>query len=643
MEMARRGISAALSYPVALAVLLAVSNETAVNPVLGWAVGALFIALLGLRVVLRRAFDRIYARSTRLWSYLQTFAITLTALSWGMVSAASILNHGESWTSMIAALITLGMCAGAPHSIGISLPVTRIYLLAILAPNIAVSLMLGGTPGMTLVTVFLVSFFYCLAQGRNVHREFWASRIKSVRLDSDTRDRLHRLTYHDTLTNLPNRELFNDRLSQAINDARRRSTVTAVMVLGLDRFSQINDTLGHQAGDELLKQTALRVQSCIREHDTLARYSGDVFAIILPNLNEARNAARVAGQVLEKMAEPFEIAGLELFVTMSIGISLYPVDSQTDRELIKNAEGTMYRVKQQGGDSYQYFENRINDEAMERLHMETRLRRALERNEFRLCYQPKVDLSTGQLCGFEALLRWYPDEVEAIPPAKFIPILEDTGLIVPVGEWVLRTACAQNRAWHNAGFSQVRMAVNLSARQFRDRGLADLVSRVLSETHLAPQWLELEITESMIMDNTDQTMSILGQLHAMGIHLAIDDFGTGYSSLAYLTRMPIKTLKIDRSFVKDVTTDQNDATLVQTIIAMAHNLNLRVVAEGAETRAQVAFLREQQCDETQGFYFSRPLPATELYDMLHNGVALHDKNETVLPDNTILLYPRQRA
>jgi EAL domain-containing protein (putative c-di-GMP-specific phosphodiesterase class I) len=286
----------------------------------------------------------------------------------------------------------------------------------------------------------------------------------------------------------------------------------------------------------------------------------------------------------------------------------------------------MYRSKEEGGNKYQYYEPNINNESIERLKLETRLRRALERNEFVLYYQPKVSLITGKLSGFEALLRWSPSEEEMISPARFIPILEDTGLIVPVGEWVLRTACQQAKQWQVYLPDNAKMAVNLSARQFQDANLSQLVADVLDETGLDAEYLELEITESMLMEDTDHTIKILQQLHDMGIHLSIDDFGTGYSSLAYLKRMPIGTLKIDRSFVKDITTDSNDATVVQTIIAMAHTLKLRVIAEGSETADQIQFLREQQCDETQGFYFSRPLPANQLRPMLEDGQELLSYN-----------------
>jgi diguanylate cyclase (GGDEF)-like protein len=389
------------------------------------------------------------------------------------------------------------------------------------------------------------------------------------------------------------------------------------MAINLDRFMNVNDTLGHEAGDLLLKEVATRLQSALRENDTLSRLGSDQFAIILPSPAQARDLAKVAKKLLATLDSPFNLRGLELFVTASIGITVYPRDDAHTEALLKNAEAAMARVKQQGGNGYQYYESEMNAQAMERLTLESRLRRALERNEFVLHYQPKVGLAIGgRVCGVEALVRWQPKDAEPVSPMQFIPILEDTGLIVPVGEWILRSACACNRAWQDAGLPRMRMAVNLSARQFRDAGLADTVERVLRDTGLAPEWLELEITESMLMDDSGRTNDVLQRLNTLGVHLTIDDFGTGYSSLGYLKRLPIGTLKIDRSFVKDATTSASDAALVHSIIAMAHGLGLRVVAEGVETPDQALFLREQACDEMQGYFFSRPLPAADLRALL---------------------------
>jgi diguanylate cyclase (GGDEF)-like protein len=538
---------------------------------------------------------------------------------WGLVAALAVHVYGIAWTSLLTVVMTAGLCAGALSSMSMHLPLLRAYLVLMLLPSLLASFTVAGKQGPGLIFVFLAYLVYTLVQGKNMHRDYWEALINSVRLDDATRKRLHDLTYHDPLTDLPNRALFNDRLNQAIRDAHRTSRLVGVMAINLDRFMNVNDTLGHEAGDLLLKEVATRLQSALRENDTLSRLGSDQFAIILPSPAQARDLAKVAKKLLATLDSPFNLRGLELFVTASIGITVYPRDDAHTEALLKNAEAAMARVKQQGGNGYQYYESEMNAQAMERLTLESRLRRALERNEFVLHYQPKVGLAIGgRVCGVEALVRWQPKDAEPVSPMQFIPILEDTGLIVPVGEWILRSACACNRAWQDAGLPRMRMAVNLSARQFRDAGLADTVERVLRDTGLAPEWLELEITESMLMDDSGRTNDVLQRLNTLGVHLTIDDFGTGYSSLGYLKRLPIGTLKIDRSFVKDATTSASDAALVHSIIAMAHGLGLRVVAEGVETPDQALFLREQACDEMQGYFFSRPLPAADLRALLEH-------------------------
>lgn len=622
-EIARRTTPAVISYCAALASMILTTPYIVDHP---WVIyGALAITAPSalLRILLHTTFDRLYNHSQRIWHIAYSTGTLSMALTWGMLNALAVYFYGGAWTSFVVGIITSGVCVGSVFGLNMSLALSRAYLVMLLAPAALVGLFSGNTEVYGLGLIFFIGMIYMLLQSSNVNRGYWEALISTVRLDAETKKRLHTLTYHDPLTNLPNRTLFNDRLLQAIRDAKRNQRQVGVVVLGLDRFKKINDTLGHQAGDDLLKAMAEHLHGTVREGDTISRLSGDTFALIFPNLHQTNDIARIGQKILDHLKQPFELAGLELYITASIGITIFPLDSDNHETLMRNAEAAMYRVKEQGGNGYQYYEVGINAEAMERLQLETKLRRALERNEFVLHYQPKVDLNSGQLSGFEALIRWSPNGTDLISPLKFIPVLEDTGLIVPVGEWVLRTACIQNKLWQANGFYPARMAVNLSARQFREPQLAELVQRVLVETGLAAQWLELEITESMLMEDTEQTIAVLNQLHNMGVHLAIDDFGTGYSSLAYLKRMPIKTLKIDRSFVKDLTTDPNDAAVVQAVIAMAHNLNLRVVAEGAETAEQVAFLRDQHCDEMQGYFFSRPLPADEIRNMLEVGRCLN--------------------
>ncbi len=615
-EMARRAVPAVLGYAASLAILLGTTPYAADHS--AFVIGVLALAMPAglLRLALLLGFDRFYTARPRLWGNLHAAGALGMALSWGLLNAVAIRDYGNGWTSLVTGIITAGVCLWAMLSLTMSLRLLRTYLALVMLPTVVVGLLSQNHDSVSLALLFLAGLGYLMLQSRHVTTEYWTARINAVRVDRETRQRLHALTYHDPLTNLPNRALFADRLEQSLSEARRRRRLTGVMILGLDRFKNINDTLGHHSGDDLLKEVANRMSATLREQDTISRLSGDTFALVINNCRLPNDIARVAQKLLGSLNRPFNHADLELFLTASVGIAVYPLDGDDAETLVSHAEAAMYRVKQLGGDSHQFYERTTNAAAMERLQLEAKLRRALERDEFILHYQPKISLNPARITGCEALIRWKPAGGDLISPAKFIPLLEDTSLIIPVGEWVLRTACAQNKAWQDAGFEPMRMAVNLSARQFRDAGLADMVARVLEETGLDPRWLELEITESMLMEHTDKTMHLLERLHGMGVQLAIDDFGTGYSSLTYLKRMSIDTLKIDRSFVKDITTDPSDAAVVQAVIAMAHKLKLQVVAEGVETAGQVVFLRDQGCDEMQGFFFSRPQSALDLRPML---------------------------
>ncbi len=427
---------------------------------------------------------------------------------------------------------------------------------------------------------------------------------------------------HDPLTGLPNHALFRERLGLAMADARRRNRLVGIMFFDLDRFKLINDTLGHTLGDALLRSVSERLRGWLREADTVARMGGDEFMVILTDLNRPQDAAVVAQKVLTALSEPYLLGGQEIQVTPSIGISLYPLDGEDSDALIKNADAAMYRAKDQGRNTYQFFTADMNAQALERMELGDGLRRALERQEFLLHYQPQVDLATNRVVGVEAVIRWKHPKRGLVPPSKFIPIAEETGLIEAIGEWVLHTACAQNKAWLDAGYPALRMAVNLSARQLRQHGFVDLVSRVLEETGLSARQLELELTESTIMQNEETAVTTLGELSGMGVRIAIDDFGTGYSSLNHLKRFPIGALKIDQSFIRDITTDPDDAEIVRAIIAMTHSLRMKAIAEGVETAEQLAFLREHACDQIQGYYFSHPVPADSFGQLLRNGAML---------------------
>ena len=426
---------------------------------------------------------------------------------------------------------------------------------------------------------------------------------------------LYRLAHYDALTELPNRLLFLDRLGQALGEARRNGRLAAVMLLDFDRFKAINDTFGHTAGDELLQAIGRRIVECVREGDTVARLSGDEFTILLPNIQQRNNAAIVAQKVLDNLQRPFSLNGHEVFISTSIGIALYP-DGADNETLLKHADTAMYKVKEFGGNAYKFYSVEMTMTDLRRLSLETQLRKAIERNELTLHYQPQAEIRSGVIFGAEALLRWQHPELGVIAPSEFIPLAEETGLIVPLGEWVLHTACAQNRAWQEAGLPALRMAVNLSSRQFRQGNLADIVLAALEAAHLDSRWLELELTESVLLQDTQTTASILNELSRIGVHLSIDDFGTGYSSLSYLKRFTIDMLKIDQSFVRDITTDPDDTEIVSAIIAMSHSLGIKAIAEGVESDAQLSFLCQKGCDAIQGYCLSRPLPADEFENFL---------------------------
>ena len=437
----------------------------------------------------------------------------------------------------------------------------------------------------------------------------WSFRDVTERLQTETQIRYQ--AAHDLLTGLPNRKSFNDRLTEALAQAMRHQHKLAVMFLDLDRFKLINDSLGHAAGDLLLREVAQRLKGCLRRHDMVARWAGDEFTVLISDITGIDDAVQVAQKILNAMKPNFNLEGQQLHISNSIGIALYPNDGSDAETLLKNADAALYRAKDSGRNGYHLYTSAINSETSAWLVLENHLHRALERQEFVLHYQPQVNVVTGEITQVEALLRWQHPEMGLVSPAKFIPLAEENGLIVPIGEWVLRTACAQNCRWQAAGLPPIRVAVNLSARQLRQPNLVKMVDQVLQDTGLAPRYLELEITETTVMKNEELTKGVLCELHQMGVSMAMDDFGTGYSSLGSLKKFPFNTLKIDQSFVRDLTTDPNDKAIVAAIIAMGRVLNLKLVAEGVETKVQEHSLLSLDCEEMQGFLFSRPLPTRE--------------------------------
>jgi diguanylate cyclase (GGDEF)-like protein/PAS domain S-box-containing protein len=428
----------------------------------------------------------------------------------------------------------------------------------------------------------------------------------------EAEEKLVYLAHYDGLTGLPNRVLFFDRLQQTLAQAGRRNLLAAVMFLDVDRFKVVNDTLGHTVGDELLRHVAQRLAGCVRVGDTVARFSGDEFVLIVNDLHDVEDARHIAQKILQAFVDPFRLGGHEIFVTTSIGISMYPSDCGDEQALLKNADTAMYRAKESGRNNFQFYTHEMNARAMYRLELENSLRHALEREEFRLHYQPKACLHTGKVTGVEALLRWERPGHGLVPPGDFVPLLEDTGLIVQVGEWVIAEACRQVNTWRKAGRDPISIAINISARQFAARNLGEIIGRLLEAHNADPHFIELELTESLLMVNTEEAVRTLEYLKSLGLRLSIDDFGTGYSSLAYLKRFPIDALKIDRSFIDEITTDVGDATITRAVIGMAHNLGLKVVAEGVETEEQLAFLSANGCDEAQGYYFARPQTGAEM-------------------------------
>jgi len=424
---------------------------------------------------------------------------------------------------------------------------------------------------------------------------------------------------HDSLTNLPNGLLLQDRLVQAIYHAARENHKVAVICLDLDHFKVVNDMLGHFVGDKLLQEVARRISSVIRVSDTVSRRGGDEFVILLPDLKAVDAAAVIAAKLINAISDLCMIDGNEIKITTSIGISIFPEDGCDESCLIKYADAAMYHAKKNGRNNYQFFINEINQLALERMSIERKLRHALERQEFCLHYQPQVDLRSGHIIGVEALLRWNNPETGMIPPGLFIPIAEENGLIIPIGEWVLREACRQNSEWRMLGLPEITMAVNLSAVQFRQNNFGEMIKSILCEYDLDPSGLELEITEGVVMHNAEVSIALLLELKAMRLKLSVDDFGTGYSSLSYLKRFPIDKLKIDQSFVNDIVVDSDDAVIVSTIINMARTLKLKVIAEGVETAEQLAFLKHQECDEIQGDYFSKPMPPEKISRLLASG------------------------
>lgn len=444
------------------------------------------------------------------------------------------------------------------------------------------------------------------------------STIKDITEQKRNEKKIYNMEYFDSITGLPNKMLFLDRLNMALANARRSGVQLAVIVLDLDNFKTINDTLGYSFGDRILMQVAEKIKGLLREADTVARFGGDEFIILQPGLKDVTDITKVVERILENFRNPWVLEGREYYVTASMGIAVYPNDGQDENTLVRNADIAMYRAKETGKNNYEMFMEAMNKKIIDRLDLENDLRHAIEKEEFVLYYQPQIDIATGEIIGVEALIRWNRKGVGLVPPLEFIPAVEETSLIIPLGEWVLRAACKQNVEWINMGINPVLMAVNLSAKQFQQRDLVEMIEKILDETGMEPTLLELEITESTAMQDIDFTIEVLKILRKKGIRISLDDFGTGYSSLNYLKILPIDTLKIDKSFVHDIASSPNEEAIAKSVINLAHKMNLLVVAEGVETNDQLESLKDQMCDKVQGYLLSKPLPPEEAFYLLKN-------------------------
>ena len=470
-----------------------------------------------------------------------------------------------------------------------------------------------GTPVWVALTI-------AVRRDRAGHRLYDVSIVEDISARKAAEERVAYLATHDGLTGIPNRAMFTQLMALAIQNARRRNSKIAVLFIDLDRFKIINDTMGHEAGDVLLREIAMRFRDCLRATDIVARLGGDEFVALLPEVEDRGHISTVARNLLAAAMRPVEINHQDCRVTASIGICVHPEGSQDDESVLKYADMAMYLAKEEGKNTFKFYSNKLRTRAAGRLAIETHLRHALERGELSLHYQPKVNIDTDVITGVEALLRWNSSSLGPVSPVEFIPVAEETGLIMPIGRWVLRTACAQAAGWQRQGLPPVQMSVNISMRQLTDDSLIADIRACLAESALPPHLLELELTESMIMHNTDHALGLLTRIKALGVRLAIDDFGTGYSSLAQLKRYPIDTLKVDRSFIRDVSTDPEDRAITEAILTMGRTLSLNIVAEGVETPEQKAFLRERACNEMQGYYFSTPVSSDELATLLRGQV-----------------------
>jgi diguanylate cyclase (GGDEF)-like protein len=545
--------------------------------------------------------------------FCASIAIAITA-SLAALWIAFTLRTESVWMiyAKYAAAVIMGIAITGMHYTGMAAAQFAADTICLTGPLVDNSWMAGTIALVTFLILSTTRVLSVLDARMASHTARMANSLQKANAD------LKHMVLHDPLTQLPNRLLLEDRIGQAIGGCQRSGTRCAALFVDLDRFKSVNDSLGHFVGDELLRAVADRLRLAMRAEDTVSRLGGDEFVVLLRHVQDAEDATTVGAKLVELLSGPIAVHGHELRVTSSIGAAIFPDHGNTAQMLITNADAAMYHVKKSGRNGFGLFAPEMSTFFPDRLALEQDLRRALERRELELYYQPKVDVKTGDIIGMEALARWRHPERGLIAPSDFIPLAEETGLIMPIGQWVLREACRQNRAWQKQGLPPLRVAINISAAQLRHDDLADSVALALRETGMDARYLEIEITESVVMQNASSALASLDRLSQMGIHLAVDDFGTGYSSLSYLKRFPLNTLKIDRSFIRDLSSDRNDAAIVRAIITLAHSLRLEVVAEGVEEDAQLAFLRSFGGDQYQGFLHSQPLPAAAFERLLQS-------------------------
>ena len=586
------------------AVIIAFALWNVIQPhlVVGWL--ALAVIVTAARMMLYRAFMKAAHPLERpsLWANRFVFGAAAMGSVWGVLG--SLLLPADQYVYQLLVIFVIG---GVSASAMIVLTPLRSAFLAFMLPAtvpLVIVIFMQTTSVHPLVgAMLLVLIGAMLATFPIIHE----THVTSLRA---------RFENNDALTGLPNRAMFNERLTQALARAERYRRQLAVLFIDLDRFKIINDTLGHAAGDVLLTQLAAQLRRCLRETDTIGRQGGDEFVVLIEDVSDPQYTSSVAKKILETVSQPYILSGQTVYVTASIGISLYPDDGSDQQTLLKNADIAMYRAKEQGKNRLRFYSAQMNQYTVERLALETSLRGAIERQEFIVHYAPKIDMRSRQITGAEALIRWIHPELGMVAPGRFLPLAEETGLIGPIGEWTLRTACFEAASWIKQGAAPISVAVNLSARQLSREDFAQSITSVLHESGLEPRYLELEITESAVMHNAEIAATALRQLKSLGVRVAIDDFGTGHSSLATLKRFPIDSVKIDHSFIFDLPDDQDDVAITRAVIAMAHSLGLKVIAEGVETKEQSDFLRAHDCDEMQGYFFSPPIDSAALMRLI---------------------------